>query len=85
MGTTSVVPQEPRHQLLIESLQVVSQELPIAIDEGFHHGPIKAFNLGIHLGTTRVSVEVNQAGSRHLGFKMIGELRTVEFLIKDYP
>lgn len=61
MRSSRVIPQEPVHKRLVESGEVIGKEVAAACNECFRKGSVEPLNFCLHLGRTRVGVEVNDA------------------------
>ena len=64
-------------KLLVEGGGVVSQETAMRSNEVLGEGPIEAFDVRIHLGGTRIRVEVRDAEEDAGFLKALGELAAV--------
>ena len=77
MRSPRVVPKQPIHELFVESVNIVREQIPVSRDESIRERTVESFNLRIHLGRTGIRVEVHYALVFQIGFKMIGKFTAV--------
>ena len=77
MRSSDIVPNQPVNELLVESVNVVSQQHSVSGNESLGYSPVESLNLGVHLGTAGITVEMDNAVSFQEQVEMVGEFRTV--------
>ena len=76
MRSFSVVPDEPWDQLAIELIGS-DQQLLVVINELLLNGPVKTFDVGVHLGSSGVGMPVSFVQAPDLLIEVFHELRAV--------
>ena len=76
MRSFSVVPDEPRDQLAIELIGS-DQQLLMAINELLLNGPVKTFDVGVHLGSSGIGMPVSFVQASDLLIEVLHKLRAV--------
>jgi hypothetical protein len=76
MRSFSVVPDEPRDQLAIELIGS-DQQLLMVINELLLNGPVKTFDVGVHLGSSGVGMPVSFVQASDLLIEVLHKLRPV--------
>ena len=77
MRSSDIVPNQPVNELLVESVNVVSQQHSVSGNESLGYSPVESLNLGVHFGTAGITVEMDDAVSFQEQVEMVGEFRTV--------
>ena len=73
----SVVPEEPVHETVVECSDVVSEESPMGEQELLIERAVEPFDVGVHLGRTRIGVEVRKIEVVACFPEVKRELRTI--------
>ena len=76
MRSFSVVPDEPRDQLAIELIGS-DQQLLMVINELLLNGPVKTFDVGVHLGSSGIGMPVSFVQASDLLIEVLHKLRAV--------
>src|SRR5919112_1411931 len=76
MRSFSVVPDEPWDQLAIELIGS-DQQLLMVINELFLNRAVKTFDVGVHLGSSRVGMPVSFVQASDLLIEVLHKLRVV--------
>src|SRR3954465_16057877 len=76
MRSFSVVPDEPRDQLAIEVIGS-NQQFLMVINELLLNGPIKTFDVGVHLGSSGIGMPVSFVQASDLLIEVLHKLRAV--------
>ena len=76
MRPFSVVPDEPRDQLAIELIGS-DQQLLMVINELLLNGPVKTFDVGVHLGSSGIGMPVSFVQASDLLIEVLHKLRAV--------
>ena len=76
MRSFSVVPDEPRDQLAIELIGS-DQQLLVVINELLLNGPVKTFDVGVHLGSSGIGMPVSFVQASDLLIEVLHKLRAV--------
>jgi len=76
MRSFSVVPDEPRDQLAIELIGS-DQQLLMVINELLLNGPVKTFDVGVHLGSSGIGMPVSFVQASDLLIEVLHKLRPV--------
>ena len=76
MRSFSVVPDEPRDQLAIELIGS-DQQLLMVINELLLNGPVKTFDMGVHLGSSGIGMPMSFVQASDLLIQVLHELRAV--------
>ena len=76
MRSFSVVPDEPRDQLAIELIGS-DQQLLMVINELLLNGPVKTFDVGVHLGSSGIGMPVRFVQASDLLIEVLHKLRPV--------
>jgi hypothetical protein len=76
MRSFSVVPDEPRDQLAIELIGG-DEQLFVIINELLLNGPVKTFDVGVHLGSSGVGMPVSFVQAPDLLIEVLHKLRAV--------
>ena len=76
MRSFSVVPDEPRDQLAIELIGS-DQQLLMVINELLLNGPVKTFEVGVHLGSSGIGMPVSFVQASDLLIEVLHKLRPV--------
>lgn len=76
MRSFSVVPDEPRDQLAIELIGS-DQQLLMVINELLLNGPVKTFDMGVHLGSSGIGMPVSFVQASDLLIEVFHKLRPI--------
>src|SRR3989344_7938094 len=77
MRSFGVVPEKPTDKFFVECGNIVPQKRSIEYDEVFRDRAVESFNMCVHLGRTRIRVEVSETENDTGCLKQFGELASI--------